>query len=84
MEMYVLGALISFILGWILRMPLFPRDKFSFEPTALFPTVPLTLGFLAVAELLLKLNLFVTFSISLAVPLFVKYLLNNLCPVVEA
>lgn len=84
MEMYLIGSLISFLAGSLLRMPLIPRDKFSFEPTALFPTVPITLGFLAVAEIVTGLNLPIAIVISLFVALFVKYLLRNLCPVVES
>lgn len=84
MEMYVIGSLISFLVAALLRMPLIPRDKFSFEPTALFPTVPITLGFLAVADIISGLNLPLTAVISLFVALFVKYLLRNLFPVVES
>jgi len=83
MELYVLGAVVSFVLGTLLRMPVVPRNKFSFEPTALFPTVPLVLGFTAILDVLTSLTLPAVLSLSVAVPLFVKYLLKKLCPVVE-
>ncbi|WP_456419640.1 energy-converting NiFe hydrogenase A subunit EhaA [Methanocaldococcus infernus] len=58
MLLYVLSAIVSMGLAFLFKMPLKPRDKFSFEASVIFPTPILALGFYAIFKHLFYPSLF--------------------------
>ncbi len=44
MMMFVISSLVSMIVAFFLRLPLYPKSKYSFESTVIFPTPILGAG----------------------------------------
>ena len=81
---YLVAIVISIIIALILRVPLMPSDRYSFDVSAIFPTPIIAMG---VLSFFLVLNYTFTFNglllaviIGVCSGLFVKYLFNHIFP----
>ena len=81
---YLVAIVISIIIALILRVPLMPSDRYSFNVSAIFPTPIIAMG---IFSFFLVLNYTFTFNglllaaiIGICSGLFVKYLFNYIFP----
>ncbi|WP_423792900.1 energy-converting NiFe hydrogenase A subunit EhaA [Methanocaldococcus indicus] len=57
---YIISVVISVVLALIFRMPILPKDKFSFKTTVVFPTPILALGFYVILKHLFFDNIYIS------------------------
>ncbi|HIQ39413.1 MAG TPA: hypothetical protein EYH53_05345 [Methanothermococcus okinawensis] len=69
---YILSLAISLVVGFIIRLPL-KIDTNSFKGNLFFPTVFVTLGLMAIVDILFNLNLVFSIIVGILSPLFSKY-----------
>lgn len=81
---YLVAIVVSIIIALILRVPLMPSDRYSFDVSAIFPTPIIAMG---IFSFFLVLNYTFTFNglllaaiIGICSGLFVKYLFNYIFP----
>lgn len=81
---YLIAIIVSIIIALILRVPLMPADRYSFEISAIYPTPIIAIGILS---LFLVLNYTFLFNglllaviIGICSALFVKYLFYYIFP----
>ena len=81
---YLVTIIVSIIIALILRVPLMPSNRYSFDVSAIFPTPIIAMGILS---FFLVLNYAFTFNglllaviIGVCSGLFVKYLFNYIFP----
>ena len=81
---YLVTIIVSIIIALILRVPLMPSNRYSFDVSAIFPTPIIAMGILS---FFLVLNYTFTFNglllaviIGVCSGLFVKYLFNYIFP----
>ena len=81
---YLVAIVISIIIALILRVPLMPSDRYSFNVSAIFPTPIIAMG---IFSFFLVLNYTFTFNglllaviIGVCSGLFVKYLFSYIFP----
>jgi energy-converting hydrogenase A subunit A len=81
---YLVAIFVSIIIALILRVPLMPSDRYSFDVSAIFPTPIIAIG---VLSLFLVLNYTFAFNglllaavIGVCSALFVKYLFDYIFP----
>lgn len=81
---YLVAIIVSIIIAFILRVPLMPSDKYSFDVSAIFPTPIIAIG---VLSFFLVLNYTFAFNglllaavIGVCSALFVKYLFYYIFP----
>lgn len=69
---YILSLAISLVVGFIIKLPL-KVDTNSFKGNLFFPTVFVTLGLIAVVDLLFSLNIVFSTIVGILSPFFSKY-----------
>ena len=81
---YLVAIIVSIIVALILRVPLMPADRYSFDVSAIYPTPIIAIGILS---FFLVLNYTFAFNglllaviIGICSGLFVKYLFNYVFP----
>ena len=81
---YLVAIFVSIVIALILRVPLMPSDRYSFDVSAIFPTPIIAIG---VLSLFLVLNYTFAFNglllaavIGVCSALFVKYLFDYVFP----
>ena len=81
---YLVAIVVSIIIALILRVPLMPSNRYSFNVSAIFPTPIIAMG---IFSFFLVLNYTFTFNglllaaiIGICSCLFVKYLFNYIFP----
>lgn len=82
---YLIAIIVSIIIALILKVPLMPADRYSFDISAIYPTPIIAIG---VLSLFLVLNYTFLFNglllaviIGVCSALFVKYLFYHIFPV---
>lgn len=81
---YLISIFSSIIVALILRVPLLPHDKYSFNTSALFPTPVISVGILSIFFILGYYfaydGMLLSLIIGIASALFVKYLFYYVFP----
>ena len=81
---YLVAIIVSIIVALILRVPLMPADRYSFDVSAIYPTPIIAIGifslFLVLNYTFMYNGLVLAIIIGVCSGLFVKYLFNYVFP----